>query len=254
MTTTKRRRWPWFLGGAVILVILAVVAVPYVYIHFIQADPEPELTFENIDASAAETTTSVASASTAAGSTAATAAGAAASSDSIDGNWAVTTASQAGYRVKEVLFGQDTDAVGRTNAVTGTLAIDGTSVTEGSFSVDLTKVTSDESKRDGQFQGRIMETSQFPTATFTLTKPIDLGSLPADKSEVPYTASGELNLHGVAKQVDVALTARRNGANIEVTGTIPVLFADYQIDNPSTAGVSTQDNGVIEFLLVMDKS
>ena len=57
MTTTKRRRWPWFLGGAAILVILAVVAVPYIYIHFIQADPEPELTFENIDASAAATTT-----------------------------------------------------------------------------------------------------------------------------------------------------------------------------------------------------
>jgi polyisoprenoid-binding protein YceI len=253
MTTTKRRRWPWFVGGAVIVVILAVVAVPYIYIHFIQADPEPELTFENIDASATETTTSVASASTAAGSTATTAAGAAASSDGIDGSWTVTTASQAGYRVKEILFGQDTDAVGRTDAVTGSLAIAGTSVTEGSFTVDLTKVTSDESKRDGQFQGRIMETSQFPTATFTLTKPIDLGSLPADKTEVSYTATGELNLHGVSKQVEVALTARRNGANIEVTGTIPVVFADYQIDNPSTAGISTQDNGVVEFLLVLAK-
>ena len=48
----------------------------------------------------------------------------------------------------------------------------------------------------------------------------------------------------------MAITARRNGANIEVTGTIPVVFADYQIDNPSTAGITTQDNGVVEFLLV----
>ena len=42
--------------------------------------------------------------------------------------------------------------------------------------------------------------------------------------------------------------------NIEVSGTIPVKFADYQIDNPSTAGITTQDNGVVEFLLVFDKS
>ena len=253
MTTTKRPRWPWLLGGAVVLVIVAVLAVPYVYIHFIQADPEPALTFENIDASASETTTTVAAASTstAAGATATTTA--AAAGDSIDGSWAVTTGSQAGYRVKEILFGQDTDAVGRTSAVTGSLSIAGTSVTDGSFEVDLTKVTSDESRRDAQFQGRIMETSEFPTAAFKLTKPIDLGNLPADKTVVAYTASGEFTLHGVTKQIDVALTARRNGANIEVTGTIPVVFADYQIDNPSTAGISTQDNGVVEFLLVFAK-
>ncbi len=252
MTTTRRRRWPWFLGGAAVLVILAVVAVPYIYIHFIQADPEPALTFENIDASASEATTTVAggaSATTAGGAAATTNAGAA-SGDSIDGTWAVTTGSEAGYRVKEVLFGQDTDAVGRTTAVTGDLTIAGTTVTDGSFSVDLTKVTSDESRRDSQFQGRIMETSKFPTATFTLTKPIELGSLPADKTEVDYTATGQLELHGVTKPVDVAITARRNGGDIEVTGTIPVVFADYQIDNPSSNGITTQDNGVVEFLLV----
>jgi len=249
--TTKRRKWPWILGGVVLLVAVAAVAGPFIYIHFIQADPKPALTFDNIDANAA-TTTTVAGATT--DPPAATAAaGGSASSDSIDGTWNVATGSQAGYRVKEVLFGQSTDAVGRTSAVTGSLAISGTTVTDGSFTVDLTKVTSDESKRDDQFQGRIMNTSQFPNATFKLTKPIDLGSLPADKTEVPYTATGELTLHGVTKQVDVAITARRNGANIEVSGTIPVVFADYQINNPSTAGVTTQDNGVVEFLLVFSK-
>jgi polyisoprenoid-binding protein YceI len=249
--TTERRKWPWILGGVVLLIAVAAVAGPYIYIHFIQADPKPALTFENIDANAG-TTTAVAGATTDPATTAAAGAGSA-SSGSIDGTWNVTTGSQAGYRVKEVLFGQSTDAVGRTSAVTGSLAISGTTVSDGSFTVDLTKVTSDESKRDDQFQGRIMNTSQFPNATFKLTKPIDLGSLPADKTEVPYTATGDLTLHGVTKQVDAAITARRNGADIEVSGTIPVVFADYQINNPSTAGVTTQDNGVVEFLLVFAK-
>ena len=249
--TTKRRKWPWILGGVVLLIVVAAIAGPFIYIHFIQADPKPALTFENIDANAGPTTT-VAGATTDPPATAA-AGGGVASSDSIDGTWNVTTGSQAGYRVKEVLFGQSTDAVGRTSAVTGSLTISATTVTDGSFTVDLTKVTSDESRRDDQFQGRIMNTSQFPNATFKLTKPIDLGSLPADKTEVTYTATGDLTLHGVTKQVDAAITARRNGADIEVSGTIPVVFADYQINNPSTAGVTTQDNGVVEFLLVFAK-
>jgi len=115
-------------------------------------------------------------------------------------------------------------------------------------------VKSDESRRDSQFQRGIMDTAQFPEATFKLTKPIDLGSLPADKTEVEYTAAGDLTLHGVTKSVTAPITARRNGTNIEVSGTIPVKFADYQIDNPSTAGITTQDNGVVEFLLVFSKS
>jgi polyisoprenoid-binding protein YceI len=253
--TAKRRKWPWFLGGGVLLIVIAAIAGPFIYIHFIQADPPPKLTFENIDANAGTTTTAAAAsgATTADPPTTAAASGAD-PSGSIDGTWNVASGSQAGYRVKEVLLGQNTDAVGRTSSVTGSLTISGTSVSAGSFTVDLTTVKSDESQRDSQFQGRIMNTAQFPTATFTITKPIDLGSLPADKTEVTYTATGDLNLHGVTKSVDAALTARRNGANIEVSGTIPVKFSDYQINNPSTAAVTTQDNGVVEFLLVFSQS
>jgi polyisoprenoid-binding protein YceI len=255
--TTKRRKWPWFLGGGVLLIVIAAIAGPFVYIHFIQADPKPALTFENIDANSGSTTTTAAASSgaTTADPPATTAAaGSGAATGSIDGTWKVASGSQAGYRVKEVLFGQSTDAVGRTNSVTGSLTISGTSVTDGSFTVDLTTVTSDESQRDSQFQGRIMNTSQFPNATFKLTKPIDLGSLPGDKTEVNYTATGDLTLHGVTKSVDVPITARRNGANIEVSGTIPVKFSDYQIGNPSSAAATTQDNGVVEFLLVFSQS
>jgi polyisoprenoid-binding protein YceI len=250
----RRRKWPWFVGGGVLLIVIAAIAGPFVYIHFIQADPPPAFTIENVSAGA--TTTASGAGATAADPPATTAApgGSAASSDAIDGTWTITTGSQAGYRVKEVLFGQDTDAVGRTSDVTGSLTIAGTTVSGGSFKVDLTNVRSDESRRDSAFQGRIMETSQFPDATFTLTRPVDLGSVPADQAKVTFTATGDLMLHGVTKSVQVAIDARRNGANIEVVGSIPVKFADYQIDNPSSAGITTQDNGVVEFSLVLSKS
>ena len=38
-------------------------------------------------------------------------------------------------------------------------------------------------------------------------------------------------------------------------GDIPVLFSDYNIQNPSFAGfVTTQDHGLLEFLLVFSKA
>jgi polyisoprenoid-binding protein YceI len=252
----RRRRWPWFLGGAVVLVIVAAVAGPFVYIHFIQADPEPELTFENADKAAASTTTATNAASgaatTAAGAAASTATSAVSSAagTGIDGTWAATDASQLGYRVKEVLFGQSTEAVGRTNAVQGDLTITATTVNTASFTVQVNTIKSDESQRDNQFNGRIMSTSQFPMATFKLTQPIDLGQVPADKVQIDAQATGDLTLRGVTKSVTFPVTARRNGANIEVSGSIPILFSDYSIPNPSNGPVTTEDNGVLEFLLV----
>jgi polyisoprenoid-binding protein YceI len=255
----RRRRWPWFVGGALLVVLIGLVAGPFIYIHFIQADPAPKLTFENADKAAAPTapTTAASGAAASSAGTAITAvdasassAAASASGSGIDGTWSATDASQLGYRVKEVLFGQSTDAVGRTNDVEGELTISGTTVNAASFTVQVDTIKSDESRRDSQFNGRIMNTSQFPTATFKLSQPIDFGSMPADKVEINANATGELTLRGVTKSVTFPVTARRNGANLEVSGSIPVVFADYGIPNPSSAGITTEDNGVIEFLLV----
>jgi hypothetical protein len=37
---------------------------------------------------------------------------------------------------------------------------------------------------------------------------------------------------------------------IGVQGSIPVVFADYKIANPSNGGVETEDHGLVEFVLV----
>ncbi len=39
---------------------------------------------------------------------------------------------------------------------------------------------------------------------------------------------------------------------IGVLGNIPVVFADYSIANPSFGGVTTEDNGLLEFVLVFE--
>jgi polyisoprenoid-binding protein YceI len=249
-TIRTRRRWPWIVGGIVAFLAVLVVAGPFIYIHFIQADPPAKLSFGDVSSTTtvapSSTTPTSASRATTSGS-AATSAG----STGLDGNWKVTGGSQAGYRVNEVLFGQSTTAVGRTNNVTGQMAINGTTGSSADFSVDLTTVTSDQSQRDRQFQGRIMNTSEFPNATFKLTEPIDFGSIPSGSNPINVKATGDLTLRDTTKSVTVDLQARRDGSNIDVVGSIPIVFSDWSIPNPSNGPVTTQDHGQIEFLLVL---
>jgi polyisoprenoid-binding protein YceI len=164
--------------------------------------------------------------------------------------WVATDSSQVGYRVQEVLFGVDTTAVGRTNQVDGTLTVDGTQVTGVDFTVDVASITSDESRRDSQFRGRVMSADEFPTATFTLTQPIELGVTPTDGAEVTAQATGDLTLRGVTNSVTFEVTAKQDNGLIGVQGSIPVVFNDYGIANPSNGGVTTEDHGLVEFILV----
>jgi polyisoprenoid-binding protein YceI len=115
--------------------------------------------------------------------------------------------------------------------------------------VDLTSVSSDRSQRDGQFHGRIMNTAKYPTATFTLTDPIDVGTLPAVGKAISVKGTGTLELHGAKKSVTVDLKAQRLGDGIQVSGSIPVTFSDYGIPNPTFGPAKVGDTGTIEFLL-----
>ena len=120
----------------------------------------------------------------------------------VDGTWNVdtsigtftdvsdTSGNFVGYRVQEQLAGIGANtAVGRTPKVTGSLTIAGTKVTAVDITADMTALQSDDSQRDNQLRNNGIQFSQFPTATFKLTTPIDLGSIPADGKEISATAS-----------------------------------------------------------------
>jgi polyisoprenoid-binding protein YceI len=241
MPFTRPRHWlRWLLLAIAGLVVLAA-AGPFVYIHFFNRTPAA--------LSLSPGTTTSAQASTGAST------GGSTSTGTVAGTWTVGSGSVVGYRVNEVLLGQSATAVGRTSDVTGHLTIAGSTVTAAAFSVPMATVHSDKSQRDAQFDGRIMDVSQYPTGTFTLTSPIDLAPRPAGGVIKDYTAHGRLTLHGATRPVTFTLTAERKGSQIEVSGDIPVLFSDYGIANPSFAGfVTTQDHGLLEFLLVFSKS
>ena len=119
---------------------------------------------------------------------------------------------------------------------------------------DLTALASDDQRRDGQLRQRGIQTNQFPTATFKLTSPIDLGSVPADGQEISVTAKGQLTLHGVTKDVEIPLKAKLSGDVIAVTGSLPIVFADYGVEAPTSfVVVSIEDHGEMELQLFFTK-
>jgi polyisoprenoid-binding protein YceI len=173
--------------------------------------------------------------------------------DGITGTWLATSESTVGYRVKEVLGGVDTEGVGRTNQVNGSLTIQETTILSTVFEIDVASIKSDNSKRDSQFAGNIMDTATYPTATFRLSTPIDLGAIPADNQNITATAQGELTMHGVTRPVSFDVTATIANGTIGVLGSIDITFADYGIANPSNAFVTTGDTGLLEFVLAFQK-
>lgn len=177
-----------------------------------------------------------------------------ASDSGVTGTWLATSDSTVGYRVKEVLGGVDTEGVGRTNQVNGSLTIQDTTLLSTVFEIDVASITSDSSKRDAQFAGNIMDAATYPTANFRLLTPIDLGTIPADGQKITATAFGELTLHGVTNQVSFDVTATIDNGIIGVLGSIDINFADYGIANPSNGFVTTGDTGLLEFVLAFQKS
>ncbi len=231
-----RRLVAWLVGAAVAVVVL-VVGGAFVYIHFISGPAPAPLSLKNLKSSSTP--------SAPAGTTASRG-----STRLLAGTWRVTSGSIVGYRVNEVLAGQNNVAVGRTSDISGTMTIKGTTVTAASFTVAMDTIKSDESERDAQFNGRIMDTAAYPTGTLTLTAPISLAPLPADGVIRHYNATGDLTLHGHTRSVTFAMEAERADGEIDVSGSIPILFSDWDISNPSFAPfVTTQNHGELEFLI-----
>jgi polyisoprenoid-binding protein YceI len=183
----------------------------------------------------------------------------------IDGTWTVdnqtgdfdyesASGTFAGFRIGENLasFGSTT-AVGRTGDVTGSITIEGTTLTAASFEVDLATITTNESRRDDKVQSAL-STNTYPTATFTLTAPVELGASAASGEAQSVTATGDLTIHGVTHSVQMALDAQLVDGTIVVVGSTDITFADYGVAVlTSPIVVSADDHGVVEVQLLLTR-
>ena len=245
------------------LILIAAIAVIAVgiggfiaYDQVLRGDSAAALTLPT--ASSDPGATSASGASSAAG---ASVAPAASFDGSVAGTWNVAANSVAGYRVREQLANlpAESDAVGRTSAVTGSITLETsgstTTVTAGQISVDTTSIASDKSQRDDRLRREGLQTDTYPTATFKLTKSVVVPAAALAGTASDVTLTGDLTLHGVTKSVDIPAKAQLVNGTIQVAGSITFPLSDYSIVAPNLGGiiVSIADNGTLEFLFNFSK-
>lgn len=169
-------------------------------------------------------------------------------------DWDTATGTFAGFRVQEELSNiGSTTAVGRTGEVSGGLTIEGTSVTKAEFSVDMGSLQTNNNMRDSRVR-QALDVSKFPEATLSLREPIELPADAATGGKVKVTAKASLTLHGVTKDVDIAVEAQYADGRIVIIGSTEIVFSDFEVEVPSSPVVlSVQDHGIMEFQALMQR-
>src|SRR6478736_5463144 len=158
-----RSRGPAIVVGVIFLALVIAAAAGLWYLFFRPAGPAP-VSLASLPPVAAASASADPTAETSAdpagpstdptASTGASSSASTSSSDGISGTWNVDTSvgsisdgtgTFVGYRVKEELATVGAqEAVGRTAAVTGSMTIDGTTITAVDITADLTQLQSDE--------------------------------------------------------------------------------------------------------------
>ncbi len=183
-----------------------------------------------------------------------------------DGTWSLDTSTGdfdyesatgtfVGFRIKEELVRiGSTTAVGRTGEVTGSITISGDSLTAAEFTVDTGSITTNDVRRDNKVQSAL-DVREFPTATFELTEPVDLGSDPASGKAIDVTAKGDLTIRDKTRSVEIDLQAKLVDGTVAVVGSTDIKFSDFGVDVPkSPVVVSAEDHGILELQMLFTRA
>jgi hypothetical protein len=181
--------------------------------------------------------------------------------ESVDGTWTVDdtsgslaegTSSFAGYRVKEELAGTGANtAVGRTQKVSGSLTIDGTTITAMQVSVghDHAPERREPPRRTAPHRwaadGPVPDGHLHPDEAHR-------GRLGAEgRPDVPSRRRGRPHAAWRHRSVEVSIQAQRNGDEMEAIGSVDVALTEYGIEAPTGFLVlSIAGTGTIELHLL----
>ena len=157
-------------------------------------------------------------------------------------SWTVSDKSKATVRVREQLASLNlpSDAVLVATGAKGAFGVndDGTFAPGSQLSFDVSSLTSDQSQRDSFVKQSVLNTRQFPTATFVPVKATGLVLPLAANGHVTFTLTGKLTIHGTTKDVTFSVDATRSGGELTASATLAptVKFGDFGMQPPSAPG------------------
>jgi polyisoprenoid-binding protein YceI len=160
-----------------------------------------------------------------------------------------SAASKASYHAHEQLVGRSlpSEAVGSTSSVSGSLvlAADGSIVADQStISVDVSKLQSDESRRDNFIKSSTLQTSRFPMATFVPREAQGLPSPLPTSGQATFQLVGDLTVHGVTRPATWQVTAQFGDGTVSGTATTSVNISDFGMSPPKAGPVLSIEDGL----------
>jgi len=220
------KKWWIVLGSVIAVIVLAIGVGPWLYVKLFHGDQPEALGLSGVAEAADE-------------------------SVPLDGEWVIgmNSGSKAGYEVWESLNGQRVFVRGQGESVGGAVQIEGGKLTSGTAEVTVSGIKTDNSTRDGAFNMWIMETSEFPYATFEITEPVGVSTLPTDGSSIAVPVVGNLTFKGVTRPATAQTEVRRSGSALEAAGKIDVTWSDYGVSAPSLPNIVVEPQGQVQFAL-----
>ena len=166
------------------------------------------------------------------------------------------------YRVREQLAGFDlpNDAIGKSTAVSGVVAIDdaGKVIRDGSrFVIDAGTFASDRDRRDNYVRGRLLQTEQYPSVVFVPTEARGIALPPSGSGSSTFDLLGDLTVRGVTRPTTWRVTATVANGQVSGTATTKFAFTEFEMEKPQVRSVlSVADTIALEydFRLVREES
>ncbi len=161
---------------------------------------------------------------------------------------------RANYRVREQLarLPSPIEAVGFTEYITGGIFINskGKPNSNSFFNIDLSKLRSDESKRDNYLRSNSLETNKFPNAEFKIKDIVGLDPeklINSDLKTLDFQLIGDLSIHGVTNEKSWNISAIYEQGTLKGKGSISFPFSDFNMDIPQLFFiVSVEDKITLE--------
>ncbi|MCC7106119.1 MAG: YceI family protein [Chloroflexi bacterium] len=153
----------------------------------------------------------------------------------------VSDRSEVRYRAREQFVGVDreSDAIGKTKAMTGSVTTIGPDQLRGivdRMTIDLTRLQSDQANRDRFISTNTLNTARYPTVEFRSTDQAGPASYTPGQ-DVTFQLPGLLRVRDVEKPVTWNVTARLEGDSLIGTADMVLSFDQFGLEKPRVARI-----------------
>lgn len=178
--------------------------------------------------------------------------GAKVTSAELNGDWTIADTSKVYWSVttsKEVVNFVDAAVQGN-----WTVNVDNNASMSGKGSIDMTALDSGNGQRDEHVKGDdFLAVSTYPEATFKVES---FSVIPSEWSKgvsVPVEMKGKLTVKGVEKEVTFVSEVVYSDRQLLLSGTTNVTFSDFDLKNPHTVVLDTENDLGVRLELVLTK-